>query len=169
MSCAQGSAADDSQEILVRRSANVSWLQAEWYWDFGWTLPKEFVGYGIGTAPDPPLERDRVFVLDPDFKRKYLEVSLQQHAAAGADQHEARITIVNFFPNVNYPGEIVATRTGTIYVAKPRTRLFGAGISISDRYIFEAIEMPFALPVLLDGSDIVREGDKILLNGIALN
>lgn len=158
------------QEILVRRSANVGWLSAEWWWDFGWTLPEEFVSYGVGiTPPEPPAERDRVFVLDPEYKRKYLELDLAEHAAAGADQHEARVKIVSSFPSVNYPGEICATKSGLIYVAKPRTILFGRGIEIWERYIFEAIEMPFDLPVLLDGIDIVREGDKILLNGIALN
>lgn len=167
LSCAAVSDPETLQETLVRRSANAGWLMAEWWWDFGWTLPVEFVSYGIGVTPPEPVERDRVFVFDSEFKRKYLEVSLQEHAVAGADQHEARIKITAL-SNVNYAGEIVANSFGQISIAVPRTTLFGKGIEIYERYIFQSIEMPFDLPVLIDGENFVQEGGKIFLNGVLL-
>ena len=170
LSCAAVKTTENLKETLVRRSANAGWLSAEWWWDFGWTLPEEFVGYGIGvTPPDPPVERDRVFVLDTDFKRQYLDIDLKEHATAGANQHEARIKITTTAPNVNYPGEIIVTSYGRIFIATPRTRLFGKGIEIYERYIFEAIEMPYLLPILLDNVNFEKKGDKILLNGVELN
>jgi hypothetical protein len=113
------------------------------------------------TPPDPPVERDRVFVLDQQsFKRKYLELDLKEHAVAGADQHEARVKIVAFVPLVNYPGEFIATNNGRIHVAKPRTVLFGKGIEVYERYIFEAVEMPYSLPILLDGANFEKKEIK---------
>ena len=158
-----------ANEPLWRKTANIGWLRAEWKFDFGHLLPEGFISYGVGVTP--PLlqpERDRIFVFKPDFSRGYLDVNMEAHARAGAEQHEARVKIGSFF-QVNYPGEIVATKTGQVSIAIPRTVLFGTGIKVFERYIFQDIEMPFNLPILIDGGDFVREGDKILLNGVALN
>lgn len=158
------------KEKLAYRSANAGWLSADWWWDFGWMLPEDFVKLGIGiTVPTLPVERDRVFVFTPEFKRGYLDLDLEEHARAGAEQHEARIRITNFAVNVNFPAEIIASTSGRIEIAVPRTVWFGKGVQVWERYIFQAIEMPFNLPILLDGGNFTREGNKILLNGVELN
>jgi hypothetical protein len=134
-------------------------------------LPAGFISYGVGVTP-PPLRSsvDRIFVFKPDLSRAYLDVDMDKHALCKGDQHEARIKIVTSSgQNVNFPGEIIATTAGQLLIAVPRTTLFGKGIQIFERYIFAAVEMPFSLPILTHGGDIVREGDKILLNGIGLN
>jgi hypothetical protein len=169
LSC-QNSNLENLTEILARRMAYAGWLSAEWWWDFGWVLPEGFVSLGIGvTPPTAPVERDRIFVFTPDMSRGYLDVEMEAHARAGADQHEARIKITSSFTNVNYPGELIATGNGQILIAVPRTVLFGKGVEIFERYIFQSIEMPFDLPILLDGGNFTREEGKILLNGVALN
>jgi hypothetical protein len=50
LSCAavKTATAENLKETLVRRSANVGWLTAEWWWDFGWTLPENSLGTGLG-------------------------------------------------------------------------------------------------------------------------
>lgn len=161
---------ESASKALWYRTANVGWLRAEWFWDLGHLLPEGFVALGLGVTP-PPLrpERDRVFVFKPDASRAYLDLDMEQHSRAGADQHEARIKIVSFANSVNFPGEIVAATGGQISIAVPRSTLFGKGIQVWERYIFQPIEMPFNLPVLLDGENFTREGAKILLNGVALN
>lgn len=170
LSCGSPSDLASLKEKLAYRSANAGWLSADWWWDFGWMLPEDFVKLGIGvTIPSVPVERDRIFVFTPDLKRGYLDLDLEAHARAGAEQHESRVKIVSSSALVNFVGEIVATRTGRISIAAPRATLFGKGIEIWERYIFQGIEMPFNLPILLDGGDFTQEGGKIFLNGIALN
>lgn len=171
LSCSSPSDLASLKEKLAYRSANVGWLSADWWWDFGWILPEDFLKLGIGiTVPTVPAERDRIFVFTPDFKRGYLDLDLEEHARAGAEQHEARINIPKIsFVNVTFPGEIIATTSGRIQVAIPRTTWFGKGVEVWERYIFQTIEMPFNLPILVDGDDLIREGDKILLHGVALN
>lgn len=168
--CQVFSKPESDTKPLWYRTANAGWLRAEWFWDFGHTLPAGFIAYGVGVTP-PVLQpkRDRIFIFKPDNSRAYLDLDMEAHATAGADQHEARIRIIASSASVNFPGEIIASTTGRIQIAFPRTVPFGRGISVSERYIFEAIEMPFSLPILTDGGDFVREGDKILLNGVALN
>jgi hypothetical protein len=152
------------------RTANIQWLRASWFWDFGHLLPAGFIDYGLGVTP-PKLqpERDRVFVFKPNMNRGYLDLDMEAHARAGAEQHEARVKIASFSGNVNFPGEIVANTAGQISISTPRTVLFGKGVQIYERYIFQPIEMPYNLPILLDGGDFTREGDKIFLNGTPLN
>jgi hypothetical protein len=72
---------------------------------------------------------------------------------------------------VNYPGEIIVETGsgGRIAIATLRTVPINKGISISERYVFLPAEMAFLLPVLGHGTNFVQEGDKILLNGVALN
>ena len=157
-------------ETLARRSANVGWLSADWWWDFGWTLPPDFVKLGIGLTPSRVLpELNRVFVFKPDITRGYLDLDLESHAQAGADQHEARIKVADVLPLVNYPGEIIAMRGGQIFIATLRTTLFGRGVQIYELYAFQAITMPYNLSILVDGSNFTKEGDKILLDGVELN
>lgn len=170
LKCAISVDAGSAKEVLAHRSALAGWLLAEWVWDFGFTLPEEFVSFGVGiTVPEAPAKRDRVFVFTPDLRRGYLDTALEEHAAAKINQHEARVRIFSSLPNVQYPGEIIASTTGTIRIAISRDIPFGQGITVSDRYSFWPIEMPYNLPILVNNSDIVREGDKILLHGVALN
>ena len=133
-------------------------------------LPAGFVSYGVGVTPSVlQPERNRIFVLRPDNSRAYLDLDIEAHATLKGNQHEARIKIVNVTPLVNFPGEIVATNTGQIRIAMPRTVLFGRGVEVFERYYFESVEMPFVLPILMDGANFVREGNTILLDGFSLN
>jgi hypothetical protein len=171
LNCAAVSDPETIKEKLARRSANVGWLSADWWWDFGWTLPKGFVGYGIGVTPpvlQPP--KNYVFVFDPNLKRKRLEFTLEEHAQLHGDfQHEAKIKISSS-DLVFFPGQLIASSTGRIKIALPRTTWVGSGIEVWQRYIFEAIEMAFDLPILQHGAEIqVTSDDKLTLNGIELN
>jgi hypothetical protein len=162
---------ESATKPLWYKTANVGWLRAEWFWDFGHLLPAGFISYGVGVTP-PPLrpERERIFVFKPDISRAYLDLDMEEHAQCKGDQHEARMRIVTSLgQTVTFPGEIIATTSGLILIALPRKTLFGKGITIFERYAFEIVEMPFSLPILTDGGNIVREGDKILLNGVELN
>jgi hypothetical protein len=162
---------ENAAKPLWYKTANVGWLRAEWFWDFGHLLPADFINFfGIGVTP-PTLKppRDRIFAFKPDLARGWLDLDIEEHAQAkGADQHEARIKIAAT-AQVNFPGEIVANTSGAISIALPRTVLFGRGVEIYERYFFERIEMPYDLPILIDGENFVREGSKILLNGVTLN
>ncbi|MEG4133238.1 hypothetical protein QUA41_30625 [Microcoleus sp. Pol11C1] len=170
LSCAAVTDPETVKEKLARRSANAGWLSADWWWDFGWTLPEGFVGYGIGaTVPTPQPPKNYVFVLDPNLKRKRLEFTLEEHANLHSDfQHEAKAKISSF-ESVSFPGQIMATPAGQIQIAVSRTVWFGSGLKVSDRYIFEAIEMPFDLPILKHGADIQVASGKVTLNGVELN
>src|SRR5919202_338821 len=172
LSCSAQESKENVTEFLWHRKAYAGWLQAEWMWDFGFNLDEEWVLLGVGiTPPLPPIERDRIFVYTPDLRRGYLaNLSRQEHSQLkGDDLHEAKIKIASFFENVNFPGEIIATSTGLILIAVPRTTLLGKGVAIYERYFFENIQMPYNLPILVHGSEIVVENDKVLLNGITLN
>lgn len=143
-------------------------------WDFGFTLPEELVGlWDIGRAtPEPPAQRDRVFVLTPDNRRSYLAESLQQHAELkGNDLHETKIQISNSirFSQVAFPGQIGATTSGTIAYAQLRATPLGAGVQVWERYNFEDIKMNYILPTLTHGKDILINSDRITLMGIAIN
>lgn len=162
---------ENIKELLARRSANAGWLTADWWWDFGWVLPAGFVSYGIGiTVPNPPVERDRVFVHKPNLSRGYLDLDLKAHAKAGADQHEAKVQILSSVSQlVSFEGQIIADSLGTIAVAVPRTTWFLDGKEIYKRFIFERPVMATVPPdVLLHGDNIKVEEDKVLFNGIQL-
>ena len=160
---------ESASKALWYRTANVGWLRAEWFWDFGHLLPEGFIMLGVGVTP-PPLrpERDRIFVFKPDISRAYLDLDMEKHAQCKGDQHEARVRITTS-SNANFPGEIIGTTGGRILIALPRTFFFGKGLTILERYIFENVELEFSLPILTDGGNVTREGDKILLNGVELN
>ena len=170
LSCAAIADPETVKEKLARRSANAGWLNADWWWDFGWILPEDFVSYGIGVAPPVPAPpKNYVFVLDPNFKRKRLEFILEEHSNLHGDlQHEAKIKISSF-EYVNFPGEIIATEYGQIQIAVPRTTWFGSGVKVYQRYIFETIEMPFDLPILRHGTEIQTVDGKVSFNGVELN
>ena len=172
LKCAQPPA-DRTRELLARRSAQASWLTAEWCWDFGFTLDEEWLFFGVGiTAPNMPVERDRIFVLNPELKRGYLEISLQEHAKLkGKNLHEAKVKVYTNpgFASVSFPGEIAVSPTGSIWVAQPRSTFLGQGKAVFERFIFEPVQMPYALPVLVHGDDIIVASGKVSLRGIALN
>ncbi|MEG4273798.1 MULTISPECIES: hypothetical protein [unclassified Microcoleus] len=160
---------DSVKELLVRRSANAGWISADWWWDFGWLLPAGFVNLGIGvTVPSPPVERDRVFVFKPDLTRGYLDLDLDSHAKAGADQHEAKAQVVNF-NNVSFEGELTVNTSGDIRVAVPRSQWFGDGKKIWQRFIFQAPDMPYELSnLVLDNDNIKVVNGKIEFMGVEL-
>ncbi|MEG4579356.1 hypothetical protein QUA71_06935 [Microcoleus sp. MON1_C5] len=170
LSCAVTTDPETVKEKLARRSANVGWLSADWWWDFGWTLPEGFVNYGIGvTVPTLQPPKNYVFVLDPDLKRKRLEFTLEEHANLHGDlQHEARVKISSY-DNVTFIGQIIASPHGQIQIAVPRTTWFGSGLEIWQRYMFEAIEMPFDLPILRHGAQLQVTAGKVTFNGVELN
>ncbi|HEY9813932.1 MAG TPA: hypothetical protein V6D31_10435 [Candidatus Sericytochromatia bacterium] len=163
---------DRIQETLAWRSASQEWLTAEWVWDFGFTLPPELISlWSIGIAiPEAPIQYDRVFLLTPDNKRSYLKETLQEHAQLKSDQlHEAKIAIVSqpLFSFVAFPGQIIASVDGQIFVAQ--SRLIPLGKEISERYIFQAIQMSFSNLEIIAARHFAVKNAKLLFNGIELN
>lgn len=163
---------DAPNQPLWHRKANAGWLQAEWKWDFGHTLPPDFVKYGVGiTSPLMPIDKNKIFFLDESSNRVYINENLEEHATLPGDrQHEAkmRITLTPLYNNVDFVGQMTASNNGTIAVAVLRDPPFGDGVAIYDRYIYQYIEMPYNLPVLIT-SNFVVNADRISLNGIPLN
>lgn len=160
---------------LWLKKANVDWLRAEWFWDFGHLLPEGFIDYGVGVTP-PTLkpERDRIFVFDPadtEAKRHYLDVDMEKHAKVGADQHEAKFRVVLIPQNqlVSFEGQVLVSTDARIGVAIPRTQWWGDGKQIWQRFTFESPVMPYDLSNLaVHGDNIKVDGNKILLKGIEL-
>lgn len=161
---------EKSSDAVWNRKANASWLRAEWKWDFGHLIP-ELITYGVGiTPPTPKPESDRLFLLDSQNKRGYLEKTLQEHAnLQGDDLHEARVVVTTTVGTVYFPGQITVSSGGQIWIATPRTTLFGKGVEVHERYIFQAVQLPFNLPILVHGSEITVENNKVLLRGVTLN
>lgn len=163
----------DLSEPLWHQKAYAGWLQAEWFWDFGFTLPEEFISFGIGITPPPmPVERDRVFVHKSDFSRGILDVSLEKHAECGEIQHQTKVSMYSqaLFANVLFEGQFVADRSGGFYVAVPRNWLFGNGKETWQRFIFQPISMPYNFNnILIHGDNIkMAKNNKILLNGVQI-
>lgn len=172
LSCAAVVNPESVKELLARRSANAGWLNADWWWDFGWMLPEEFVKYGVGvTVPIPPPKRDRVFVLKSDLTRGYLDLDLEAHAKAGANQHEAKARVSDYanFELVAFEGQMLVSKSGDISVAIPRPWWLGDGKEILQRFIFQNPVMPYELSnLVLDGGNIKVENGKVSFMGIEL-
>ena len=163
---------ENVKELLARRSANAGWLTADWWWDFGWVLPAGFVDYGIGvTVPSPSVERDRVFVHKPDLSRGYLDLDLEAHSKAGADQHEARAKVSTYanYERVAFEGQLVASSYGDIYVAIPDLWWFGDGKEIWQRFSFQSPVMPYEFSNLVQTGDSIKvENGKVVFMGVEL-
>lgn len=172
LSCAAVTDSESVKELLARRSANAGWISADWWWDFGWLLPEEFVKLGIGvTVPDAPAKRDRVFVLKSDLSRGYLDLDLNEHANAGADQHEAkaRVSAYGNFELVVFEGQMLVSTYGDISIAVPRSQWFGDGKEVWQRFIFEFPVIPFELSnLVLSGDNIKVDNGKVVFMGVQL-
>jgi hypothetical protein len=164
-----------ANEPLWRKKANVDWLRAEWFWDFGHLLPSGFIDYGVGVTP-PVLkpERDRIFVFnqtDAEAKRHYLDIDMEEHAKAGKIQHEAKVRISDYPYSelVSFEGQLLCSSDGELLIAVPRDTWWTDGKEIWQRFIFKSPTLPYELDNLVLRDDHIKtEEGKVLFMGVQL-